>query len=45
MLVVLTDVMDANFVEVLCEVIFEEFGGVNIFCNNVGVGGGGLVKN
>ena len=44
-LAVPTDVTDANSVEALCEATLEEFGGVNILCNNAGVGGGGLVKN
>ena len=44
-LAVPTDVTDANSVQALCEVTLEQFGGVNILCNNAGVGGGGLVKN
>ena len=44
-LAVPTDVTDTNSVEELCKATLEEFGGVNILCNNAGVGGGGLVKN
>ena len=44
-LAVPTDVTDANSVEALCEATLEEFGGVNILCNNAGVGGGGLVNS
>ncbi|MCS5681502.1 MAG: SDR family NAD(P)-dependent oxidoreductase [Acidimicrobiales bacterium] len=40
-----TDVTDSDSVANLCETTLEAFGGVNILCNNAGVGGGGLVKN
>ena len=38
-----TDVTDSDSVANLCETTLEAFGGVNILCNNAGVGGGGLV--
>ena len=44
-LAVKTDVTDENSVAALCAATLETFGGVNILCNNAGVGGGGLVKN
>ena len=44
-LAVKTDVTDENSVGDLCAATLEAFGGVNILCNNAGVGGGGLVKN
>ena len=44
-LAVKTDVTDSDSVANLCETTLEAFGGVNILCNNAGVGGGGLVKN
>jgi len=40
-----TDVTDEKSVAELCAATLETFGGVNILCNNAGVGGGGLVKN
>lgn len=40
-----TDVTNENSVAELCAATLETFGGVNILCNNAGVGGGGLVKN
>ncbi|HAF69727.1 MAG TPA: hypothetical protein DCX77_09045 [Acidimicrobiaceae bacterium] len=44
-LAVQTDVTDETSVGELCAATLEAFGGVNILCNNAGVGGGGLVKN
>ena len=44
-LAVKTDVTDSDSVAALCAATLETFGGVNILCNNAGVGGGGLVKN
>ena len=44
-LAVKTDVTDEDSVAELCAATLETFGGVNILCNNAGVGGGGLVKN
>jgi len=44
-LAVKTDVTNSDSVAALCAMTLETFGGVNILCNNAGVGGGGLVKN
>ena len=44
-LAVKTDVTDSDSVANLCETTLEAIGGVNILCNNAGVGGGGRVKN
>ena len=44
-LAVKTDVTNSDSVAALCATTLETFGGVNILCNNAGVGGGGLVKN
>lgn len=40
-----TDVTDPKSVAALAEAAVATFGGVNILCNNAGVGGGGKVKN
>ncbi len=39
---VLTDVVDAASMQALADAATERFGGVHLFCNNAGVGGGGL---
>jgi NAD(P)-dependent dehydrogenase (short-subunit alcohol dehydrogenase family) len=39
---VLTDVTDPAQMQALADTAVERFGGVHIFCNNAGVGGGGL---
>jgi NAD(P)-dependent dehydrogenase (short-subunit alcohol dehydrogenase family) len=39
---VLTDVTDPVQMQALADTAVERFGGVHIFCNNAGVGGGGL---
>jgi NAD(P)-dependent dehydrogenase (short-subunit alcohol dehydrogenase family) len=39
---VVCDVTDAEQVEALAAAAVARFGGVNVFCNNAGVGGGGL---
>ncbi len=44
-LAVKTDVTDSDSVAALCANTLETFGGVNMLCNNAGVGGGGLIKN
>lgn len=41
----ITDVTDEQSVAALATATVAEFGGVNILCNNAGVGGGGLIKN
>lgn len=40
-----TDVTDSTSVAALAEASVAEFGGVNILCNNAGVGGGGRIRN
>lgn len=40
-----TDVSDAQSVAALAEAAEATFGGVNILCNNAGVGGGGRIRN
>ena len=40
-----TDVTDSESVRSLAQAAVGEFGGVNMLCNNAGVGGGGLIKN
>lgn len=40
-----TDVTDPESVAALAEGTVATFGGVNILCNNAGVGGGGRIKN
>src|SRR3954470_11967629 len=39
---VVTDVTDAAQMQALADAAVARFGGVNVFCNNAGVGGGGL---
>jgi NAD(P)-dependent dehydrogenase (short-subunit alcohol dehydrogenase family) len=39
---VVTDVTDAEQMQGLADAAVARFGGVNVFCNNAGVGGGGL---
>jgi len=40
-----TDVTDEQSVRALAAATVDTFGGVNILCNNAGVGGGGYIKN
>ncbi|MEO1064088.1 MAG: SDR family NAD(P)-dependent oxidoreductase [Actinomycetota bacterium] len=44
-LAVPTDVTDAEAVGALADATIERFGGVNVLCNNAGVGGGGTIRN
>ena len=39
---VVTDVSDPQQMQALADAAVERFGGVHLFCNNAGVGGGGL---
>ncbi len=39
---VVTDVTDAAQMQALADAAVARFGGVHVFCNNAGVGGGGL---
>src|SRR4051795_12503332 len=39
---VITDVTDPEQMQALADAAVKQFGGVNLFCNNAGVGGGGL---
>jgi NAD(P)-dependent dehydrogenase (short-subunit alcohol dehydrogenase family) len=39
---VATDVSDPDQMQALADATLEAFGGVHVFCNNAGVGGGGL---
>ncbi len=41
----ITDVTGPESVAALAEATIAEFGGVNILCNNAGVGGGGQIRN
>jgi NAD(P)-dependent dehydrogenase (short-subunit alcohol dehydrogenase family) len=41
----LTDVTDSDSVAALAAATVDTFGGVNILCNNAGVGGAGLIRN
>jgi NAD(P)-dependent dehydrogenase (short-subunit alcohol dehydrogenase family) len=44
-LTVVTDVSDGTQVDALGDAVVATFGGVDLVCNNAGVGGGGLVQD
>jgi len=44
-LTVVTDVSDGAQVDALGEAVVDRFGGVDLVCNNAGVGGGGMMRD